>query len=254
MTMTTSVRESVALVGDRTPEVAAHARIEATLAALGVCYRWLPTPSVTSAEVLAGVDGIWVVPGSPYASMTGVFTAIRHARAAGLPYLGTCGGFQHALLEWARSMLGLVEAQDAQSAPNAAVQLITPLACALKGDKRPLRIAEGSRLAEVYGQLTSTETYHCCYGLNQEFADLFGATRLTLCAWDDQGAPRAVELADHPFFIATLYQPELVSDAVSQHVLIRAFVAAVRDHGASAHRQARVSETVPSTASSSKHR
>ncbi|MFN2494377.1 MAG: hypothetical protein ABR608_00495 [Pseudonocardiaceae bacterium] len=248
--MTRYARATIALVGDRRLEVAAHTRIETILPALGDDYRWFPTPSVTSAEVLAGVDGIWVVPGSPYASMAGAFTAIRHARAAGLPYLGTCGGFQHALLEWARSMLGLVEAADLQSAPDAAVALITPLSCSLHGDERRLRIAAGSRLAELYGRHTSTETYHCCYGLNPEFAGLFATSRLAVCAWDEQGAPRAVELADHPFFIATLYQPELVSDAVSQHVLIRAFVAAARGHRAHAHRQVPVSSSVSRSAAS----
>jgi CTP synthase (UTP-ammonia lyase) len=224
----TADRPLVLLVGEQCDTEGAHGRIAQALPALGIAHEWRSTRDIAGPADLAGADGIWVVPGSPYASMAGALTAIRHARETGLPYLGTCGGFQHALIEWARTNLGLPEAQDVQSEPDAKLALITPLSCSLRGEFRPLRMAAGSRLAEIYGQVDSVELYHCCYGLNEDFAGLFDGQRLAITAWDEEGAPRAVELADHPFFIGTLYQPELVSDGAGQHVLIRAFADAVR--------------------------
>jgi len=219
----------VVLVGDRDDGQEAHGRIEQALPALGVRYRWMPTESITHTEQVADADGIWVVPGSPYRSMAGALAAIRYARERQVPYLGTCGGFQHALIEWARHVLGVREADDTQSAPDAAVPLITPLACSLRGERRPLRLQPGSFLARLYGCLEAEEVYHCCYGLNQEFADLFAAGPLRITAWDAEGAPRAVELEGHPFFVGTLYQPELASDGYYQHLLLHAFTKAVRE-------------------------
>jgi len=222
----------VALVGDRREGEAAHPRIEESLTALGVAFQWFPTDTIDTADVLADAHGIWVVPGSPYRSMDGALTAIRYARESAVPYLGTCGGFQHALLGWARDVLGLAEADDVQSAPDAVLPLITPLSCSLRGDTRPLHIAADSRLAGIYGAQQSEELYHCCYGLNPEFAELFESGPFLITASDDEGAPRAVEYTDHPFFVGTLYQPELVSGPDRQHVLIGAFVDAVRAYHA----------------------
>lgn len=228
--MSTQNAPLVALVGDRSTHEAAHARIGEALGAVGLHHRWHATDTLSVPGDIADADGIWVVPGSPYRSMTGALAAIQHARQAGIPYLGTCGGFQHALIEWARNVLGLAAAQDVQSAPQGHVLLITPLACAMRGERRPLRLEPGSRLAAIYGQLTSTELYHCSYGLNPQLAGLFTHCDLRISAWDEANAPRAVELRGHPFFIGTLYQPELSSDRNHQHTLIHAFAAAVRRH------------------------
>ncbi len=219
----------VALVGDRETGEAAHGRIIEALEGLNVGHRWHSTATLAAPADLADADGIWVVPGSPYRSMANVLATIRYAREAGVPYLGTCGGFQHALIEWARNILGLMQADDVQSAPDANVLLITPLACAMRGERRPLQLAAGSKLAEIYGLLRSTELYHCSYGLNPQLSGLFTHCDLRIVAWDEADAPRAVELRGHPFFIGTLYQPELSSDRNHQHTLIQAFAAAVRE-------------------------
>lgn len=64
-------------------------------------YDWLATPSIASGDALAEYDAVWVVPGSPYRHPEGAFTAIRYARENSIPFLGTCGGFQHAVIEYA---------------------------------------------------------------------------------------------------------------------------------------------------------
>jgi CTP synthase (UTP-ammonia lyase) len=94
-----------------------------------------------------GFDGLWCVPGSPYASMEGALNAIRQARESGLPFLGTCGGFQHALIEVARDLLGLADADHSESNPGGDVLLIDRLSCSLVGARGRLHVVAGSRLA-----------------------------------------------------------------------------------------------------------
>lgn len=70
---------------------------------------WVPTPVVAgaAAPALAGFHGIWIAPGSPYRSMQGALDAIEYARTRDIPLLGTCGGFQHVVIEFARDVAGI---------------------------------------------------------------------------------------------------------------------------------------------------
>lgn len=227
MTTATGSRPRIALIGDH-GKSPAHARLDTFRAELDVDTEWVPSEAVTGPESLEGFDGIWVVPGSPYENKDGVLFAVRHARENGIPYLGTCGGFQHALIEYARTVVGLTNADDVQYDPEAPTPLIVPLTCCLAGEQAPLLLTEGSRLAAVYddAELT-TETYHCKYGLNGEFVDRLADAGVLFSGWDTEGAPRAAEVPGHPFFIGTLFQPELVSGPGNIHPLIKAFTAQV---------------------------
>jgi CTP synthase (UTP-ammonia lyase) len=69
-------------------------------------------------QVLEGCDGLIVAPGSPCRSQQGALVVIEHARLHSLPLLGTCGGFQHVVLEFARNVLGFADAQHAETTPT----------------------------------------------------------------------------------------------------------------------------------------
>jgi CTP synthase (UTP-ammonia lyase) len=210
--MTRSI--TVALVGDHDPDVTAHRAIPRALALAGVQLgvrvepRWLPTEAIADDGVLDGFDAVWCVPASPYRSEAGALRAIRVARERGRPFLGTCGGFQHAILEYARHVLGWADAGHAETAPDAARPVIAPLACALVEATDRVRFAPGSHLAAAYGALESAEGYRCRYGLNPAMAAALTAGPLRATATDAAGEVRAVELDGHPFFVATLFQPE----------------------------------------------
>lgn len=234
----------IGLVGDRSDEVRAHQAIprafELIAQASGpkVTVSWLSTRELADRRVetiARGLDGLWCVPGSPYASMDGALAAIRHARESGLPFLGTCGGFQHALIEVARNVLGVANADHAESNPDGDILLIDRLSCSLVGVRGRLHLISGSRLAEIYGVSTINESYHCNFGLNPKHRALIESSALRTVALDDAGDVRAVELPGHPFFVATLYQPELSALTDQIHPLVRAFAAA-----AAAHADARV--------------
>ncbi|HEV2238455.1 MAG TPA: hypothetical protein VGR57_17490 [Ktedonobacterales bacterium] len=228
------MRVRVGLIGDHDPAIFAHQMIPRALALAGDAARcdvapdWLGTAELADepAARLAAYDALWCVPGSPYASMAGALGAIRFARERAVPFLGTCGGFQHAVIEYARDALGLAGANHAETSPDAAELVIAPLACALVEQRGAIHFAPGSHLAAIYGTTEAVEGYHCSYGLNPAYADRFTTGALRITGADDAGEVRAVELAGHPFFIATLYQPERSVTSGAAHPLVTAFVAA----------------------------
>ena len=204
----------IGLIGDRDDGVVAHRAIPLALdmacAAAGVAcdITWIGTETIASADTVAGYDGLWCVPASPYRSMDGALTAIRHARERKIPFLGTCGGFQHAMVEYARNVLGWHDAEHAETAPGSARPVIVPLLCSLVEVSDAVHLVAGSRLARAYGALDLVEGYHCSYGLGAAFREALENEPLQITAVDDQGDVRGVELGDHPFFVATLFQHE----------------------------------------------
>ena len=222
----------IGLVGDYDAGVTAHRAIPAALAlaadtlGVGVSHEWLATDTITAVARVAGFDGLWCVPGSPYRSMDGALLAIRHARERGVPFLGTCAGFQHAVIEYARNVLHWADAEHAESVPNAARAVISLLECSLIEVSGPLRLLAGTRIASAYGSDRAIEEYHCSYGLNREFQAALVGGPLRAAATDDAGDVRAVELDGHPFFVAMLCQPERAALRGLVPPLVGAFVAA----------------------------
>ncbi len=220
----------IALIGDYDPEKAAHIAIPKALEAAAqtfgaeVQHHWLPTAEISTAtSQLGAFDGIWCVPGSPYVSMAGALCAIRFAREKERPFLGTCGGFQHALIEYARNVLGLA-ADHAESDPQADTLLISPLACSLVEKTGQIQLLDGTRIRAICGQSKITEKFHCSYGFNPRYREHIFGGNLRLTGIDAAGDARVIELHGHPFFIATLFQPERAGLKNLAHPLIVAFL------------------------------
>jgi CTP synthase (UTP-ammonia lyase) len=227
----------VALIGDYDQAVTAHQAIPRALAAaaaaldVGITGEWIGTAAVEkeTARQLSPCHAVWCVPASPYASMEGALRAIRFSRETPRPFLGTCGGCQHAILEYARNELGIAEADHGESNPSGPLPLISELACALVEKSGSDLLDEGTRIAGIYGRREIEETYHCRYGLNPRFEHLLGGSDLRISARDETGEARVFELTTHLFFICTLYQPERAALAGRNHPLIHAFVAAAME-------------------------
>lgn len=228
--MRTSVM--IGLIGDYNESVPAHQAIPIALQRaaeifdITVGFEWVSTEEVTSITRISRFDGLWCVPASPYRSMNGALLAIRHAREGVVPFLGTCGGFQHAVIEYARNALGWADAEHAETAPDSLCAVISPLECALVETTGLVRLFPGSRIAAAYGVEETTEGYRCRYGLNPEFRADLVAGPLRAVADDGAGEVRAVELDGHPFFVATLFQPERAALKGEAAPLVGAFVRA----------------------------
>ena len=142
------------------------------------------------ARQLTPYQAVWCVPASHYASMEGALRAIRFARETPRPFLGTCGGCQHAVLEYARNALGIAEADHGETNPDTGLPLISELACALVEKSGSVRLDEGTRIAGIYGRREAEETYHCRYGLNPRFEHLLRGSDLRISARDETGDER----------------------------------------------------------------
>lgn len=203
----------VGLIGDRDLNVIAHHAIEQALpltaAALGLVlnFEWLASDAIDPAR-LPSFDGLWCVPASPYRNTQAVLAALHYARKQAVPFLGTCGGFQHALLEYALNALGWTDAEHGELPSHGGRAVIAPLRCALVEARQSIRLAAGSRAARAYATHCIEEGYRCRYGLNPLFAKALLDGPLHATGWDDDGEVRIVEIQGPAFFVATLFQPE----------------------------------------------
>jgi CTP synthase (UTP-ammonia lyase) len=230
----------VGIVGDFDHGKHSHWATEAALfhaaCRLGTALvpRWVPTTRLESedpAAVLGEFDAIWGAPGSPYASMAGVLRAIEFARQRDVPYLGTCAGFQYALIEFTRNVLGIQDADSAENVPVGDNTVITLVSCPVPGPCRPrldgtdvaLPVA-GSLLEALCGSSDLRGEYFCSYETNPAFVPRWQAAGLRIAARGDDGEMRAFELPARRFFLATLFQPQLSSSHDRPHPIITGFL------------------------------
>ena len=229
--------KSIALLGEYTPAFPPHAStnaaIEHSRKVLGVD---LPADWVSTADIKPTLferySGIWVAPGSPYKSMDNTLWAIRYARENNIPCFGTCGGFQHIVIEYARNVLGCKDAQHAEYDPYASQLFISQLACSLAGREMQLRFAPESQVAAIYGALSATEHYYCNFGVNPDRIRELKRGPLSISGSDIEGEVRVIEYPGHPFFIGALFVPQTHSTPETPHPLVTAFLGAVVESAA----------------------
>jgi CTP synthase (UTP-ammonia lyase) len=224
---------TIALVGDYSAEVIAHQAIPEALRlscetlSRKATWAWVSSASIKDAKAdLDKYAAIWVVPRSPYENMQGVLDAVTFARTSRRPLLGTCGGFQHALIEFARSVAGIPQADHAETNPASPDLVISTLITPMIEKTGKVSFVEASRIARAYASLASVEEYHCSFGLNPDYRSRLEQAGLLFSAFDAVGQIRGAELVNHPFFVGTLFQPERVALKGSVPPLVTAFVRA----------------------------
>ena len=223
----------IGVIGEHDPDNETHVATDDALGhsalnlGLGVEPTWVSTADIADPAVdLAGFAGLFIAPGSPYRSMEGALRAIEHARTEDVPLLGTCGGLQHVVLEIARDVLGIEDAQHAEYDPQASTLFVTPLSCSLAGRTMEVDIRPDTAAAAAYGAPSATERYYCNFGLNPDHLDDLVAAGVRISGVDADGEVRIVELPDRRFFLATLFVPQARSTLVHPHPVVSAFVSA----------------------------
>lgn len=235
----------IAIVGDYNPDSVSHQTtvpaIEHAAAKLGVPVdaQWVGTDSIPAdrpESALAEWDGYWIAAGSPYKSRPGALAAIRYAREGKRPMLATCGGFQYGLLEFAHDVLGRTDLEHEEDAPDAAKLLIHQVSCPvpdqpadapkLSGPPQRVHIREDSRAREILGTDRIEEEYFCNFELNPDYDELFEEHGVEFVGFGDRGDSRIYEVPEHPFYIATLFQPQRKSRPGAPHPFVTAFVRA----------------------------
>jgi CTP synthase (UTP-ammonia lyase) len=218
----------IVALGDRDPAYLTHREVDAALRLFppGACSGWVATDS-PAAERLDEASGVWLLPGTPYLDAEAAFAAIRHCLDNGVPFLGTCGGFQHALVELARSRAGIVDAAHAESDPDAPAPVVGRLACSLYGESRTVTPRPGTRFAAICGNEPFEGYHHCGYGLDPAYVRPLERAGVVVGATAPDAGIEAIELPDHPFFLATAFQPQVgASETGRPGPLLDAFVAA----------------------------
>ena len=227
-----------ALIGDFSANVTAHRaiplalKLEAAALSVDIEIDWLATDELNRPGILSDYNAGWAVPASPYLGMGNAISAIRFLRENNIPFLGTCAGYQHALVEYARNVLGHALAGITEVDTECAMPLVSELICALIEQDEPVFPAPGSNLAVLTGTNPLQETYMCSFGINPDYAHIFDGSDFKVAARDAQSAVRAMELQEHPFFLGTAFQPERVALAGRRHPIISGFVSAAQNAAA----------------------
>ena len=222
---------TIALLGDPSDEVIAHRAIPVAiqLAAQKLCINcraeWIHSTEIELSS-LSNYQGFWCVPNSPYQSPTKILAAIRHARESNTAFIGTCGGYQHAVLEFAQNVLGHSEADNVEDNPDTNMPIINAMFCALREKPGQIKLYSPSRIQSLYKTELIEEQYNCGFGVNEEYLSLFEDSQLKFTGFDADNDPRAFELIDHHFFIGTAFQPERTALQNLVHPLVEGFLTA----------------------------
>lgn len=192
--------------------------------------QWIMSDALdVSEEHLKLFDGFWFSPGSPYKDAKNVLSAIQYARENGVPALGTCAGFQHMVIEFARNVLDLYGADSEENDAECADAVITKLSCTLMNKKEPLEISDSnSILARTVGGNELIGEYRCNYGFHEAYRSAFqNSDRIAAIVESKNGYFRGFELKEHPFYIGTLFIPQLDFGGDSSYRIIKSFVKVV---------------------------
>ncbi len=201
--------------------------------------RWIDSETVTedtADAILGGCDGLIVPGGFGGRGIEGMIAAARYAREKDVPYLGICLGMQVAVIEFARQVCGLADANSGEFDPKSSHKVIDFLpdqsdtvskGGTLRLGAWPCRIEAGSRMAACYGEVDISERHRHRYEFNNDYRELLSEAGLRLCGRSPDGhIVEAVELSDRRFFIGVQFHPEFKSRPNRPHPLFVGLVEA----------------------------
>jgi CTP synthase len=195
------------------------------------------TPENVS-EKLGNLDGLLVAPGFGHRGVEGKITAVKYARETGLPFFGICLGMQMAVIEFARNVLGIPNAQSSEMDPHATEPVIDMMEeqkkITVKGGTMrlgsyPCEIKPGSLAHRIYGQLHISERHRHRYEFNNKYLEQYEENGMTASGRNPEtGLVELMEITRHPFFIGCQFHPELKSTVENPHPLFVHFVGAAK--------------------------
>ena len=210
---------------------------------LKVNIHWIEAEGVTGEgweRQLEAYDGILVPGGFGRRGIDGMLNAIRYARERKVPYFGICLGMQTLVIEYARNVCGLADADSTEFNPGTPHRVIFKLrelkgVDELGGTMRlggwPCRLAENSFAGQAYGQREINERHRHRYEFNREYEDRLKAAGLRITGETPDGTYVEIcEVADHPWYLGCQFHPEFKSKPMEPHPLFKAFIGAAYQH------------------------
>lgn len=207
--------------------------------------RWIDSEEIEQDnpdELLRGVSGILVPGGFGTRGTEGKILAVNYARVNGIPYLGLCLGLQLAIVEFARNVCGLEDANSIELNPDTEHPVIalmpeqngvTDIGGTLRLGAYPCRLKEGTKALELYGTADISERHRHRYEVNNDYRPQLIKAGMTLSGLSPDGRiVEMIELRSHPFFVATQAHPEFKSRPDKPHPLFAGFIKAALQHEA----------------------
>jgi len=201
--------------------------------------RWVNSEELETGEVeshLEGIDGLVVPGGFGNRGVDGKIGAVQYARERQIPFLGLCLGMQCSVIDWAKHLAGLGDANSAEFDPGGKHPVINLLpeqqdVVDLGGTMRlglyPCRIAPNSLAFRLYQEEVVYERHRHRYEFNNAYRNLFLETGYVISGTSPDGRlVEIIELPNHPFFIATQFHPEFQSRPSTPHPLFKGFIQA----------------------------
>ncbi len=209
-----------------------------------VNIKWVDSEKIeeeNAEEYLSDVDGILVPGGFGQRGIEGMVTAIRYARTRGVPFLGICLGMQLALVEYARNVLGLADANSAEFDPqskNCVIDLmpeqkhVQQLGGTMRLGKYPCKLKSGSKAAELYGGVPLIyERHRHRFEVNNDYREEFERAGVVFSGRSpDDRIIEMMELPSHPWYMGSQFHPEFRSRPNRPHPLFRGLVAAAKEY------------------------
>ncbi|MBW6458671.1 MAG: CTP synthase, partial [FCB group bacterium] len=188
-------------------------------------------------KVLKPLDGILIPGGFGKRGIEGKILAAKYAREKKIPYFGICLGMQIAVIEYARSMLGLIEANSTEfreDTPDPVIDLmeeqkkISNLGGTMRLGAFDCALTAGSKVAKAYGDVHISERHRHRYEVNNHYRDDLQKADLLIAGINQKyNLVECIELPNHPWFVGVQFHPELKSRIAKAHPLFRDFIAAV---------------------------
>ncbi|CAN5805000.1 CTP synthase [soil metagenome] len=244
-----SDRVEIAVVGKYVALADAYLSVVEALAHAGIRHgvevdiRWvdaheLASPALTE-RALAGAHGVLVPGGFGLRGIEGKIAAARHARERHVPYLGICLGLQVAVIEFARHVLGLSEANSSEfdpDTPDAVVDLmadqrdVRDLGGTMRLGVYPCKVTEGTRTHAAYGEPVVYERHRHRWEVSNRYRQRLADAGMRFAGLSpDDRLVEIIELAEHPWFVASQFHPEFRSRPNRPQPLFREFVGAARE-------------------------
>ncbi|MEX2963111.1 CTP synthase [Microbulbifer sp. TYP-18] len=201
-------------------------------------------------DLIKGADAVLVPGGFGERGLEGKLESVRYARENGVPYLGICLGLQSVVIEYARNVLGLKDANSTEfdvETSNPVIGLITEwidsegkvetrdeqsdLGGTMRLGGQECRLTRDSKAREIYGADVIVERHRHRYEVNNNFVDRLQQAGLQIGGWSaDDTLVEMVELPEHPWFVACQFHPEFTSTPRDGHPLFESFIAAAMEH------------------------
>jgi CTP synthase len=242
-------RLKIAIVGKYTELVDAYKSVQEALTHggiannVGVTMEWISsdrfTDFDTAVRLLAPYDGLLIPGGFGIRGIEGMVQAAEAAREKRLPFFGICLGMQVAIIEFARNVCAIADANSSEfeaECGNPVVSLlpsqrnVEDLGGTMRLGAYACRLRPGSQIARIYGTTETSERHRHRYEVDNGYRDLFAEHGMRLTGLSPDGSlVEMLELPDHPWYIGCQFHPELKSRPTRPHPLFASFIAAAYD-------------------------